>query len=63
MGALQHGDPGVRAAGQDLLLTLYTRDPAAVRAALPEDNARARKSHALRIVYQRMEEQDKEGRK
>jgi len=63
LGALQHGDPGVRAAGQDLLLTLYTRDPVAVRANLPEDNARARKSHALRVVYQRMEEQDKEGRK
>lgn len=40
--AVQHQDPEVRQAGQDLVLLLYKVDQEAVRKEMPEDNNRNR---------------------
>ena len=56
--AVQHQDPEVRQAGQELLLVLYKVDQEAVRAEMPEDNYRTRRSHAMKYVFEQMDHYD-----
>ena len=57
--AVQHPDPEVRQAGQELVLLLYKADQETVRAEMPEDNNRNRRSHANRYVFEQMDQYDK----
>ena len=56
---VQHQDPEVRQAGQELLLVLYKVDQEAVRAEMPEDNYRTRRSHAIKYVFEQMDDYDR----
>ena len=57
--AVQHPDPEVRQAGQELVLLLYKADQETVRAEMPEDNNWNRRSHANRYVFEQMDQYDK----
>ena len=58
-GTVQHQDPDVRQAGQDLMIFLYKADQKVVRRALPEDNSNTRRSHAYKYVFEEMDRYDK----
>ena len=49
----------VRQAGQEVVLVLYKVDQEAVRAEMPEDNYRTRRSHAMKYVFEQMDDYDK----
>lgn len=61
-GAVQHQDPDVRQAGQDLLLFLYRAEPRTVRKAMPQDNSSTRRSHAYKYVFEQMDRHDRKNR-
>lgn len=56
---VKHQDPEVRQAGQELLLVLYKVDQETVRAEMPEDNYRTRRSHAIKYVFEQMDDYDR----
>ena len=42
-----------------MVLVLYKVDQEAVRAEMPEDNYRTRRSHAMKYVFEQMDDYDK----
>jgi len=62
-GAVQHQDPDVRQAGQDLMIFLYKADQKVVRRALPEDNSNTRRSHTYKYVFEELDRYDKKLRR